>query len=95
LDEENMTLRGQPLGEQVVQSRWMSAQDTAVPLSNTEFMQFASGTGTSFFHHDLLAAPALLRRIAAVLPINEEADRALNAELSRTYANFPTRKIHR
>ncbi len=73
----------------------MSAQDTSVPLTNTQVAQFASGTGVSCFHHDLIAVPAFLRKIAAVLPVNEEADRALNAELSRVYANFPIRKIVR
>ncbi len=90
-----MTLRGQQLGEQVVQSRWMSAQDTSVPLSNTEVAQFASGTGVSCFHHDLIAVPAFLRRIAAVLPVNEEADRRMDKQLSGTYRDIPVRKIIR
>lgn len=85
----------QQLGAQVEQARWMSAQDTTVPLSNAQVVQFASGTGVSCFHHELIAVPAFLRRIAAVLPVNEEADRALNAELSQVYAKFPVRKIIR
>ncbi len=45
--------------------------------------------------HELLAVPALLRRIAKVLPLDVDADRQLNAYLSTVYADFPIRKIQR
>jgi hypothetical protein len=79
----------------IVQARWNSQRDTSVPMTNAQVVGFANGTGVSCFHHEVLAAPAVLRRIAAALPTNDAADRLVDQELSRAYAAVPSRKLRR